>query len=62
MNDAIKEARELAISYMPIAVETLHKIINDDNADPKVRIQASNTLVRTEKVLKQIEKEANYGE
>ena len=62
MNDAIKEARELAISYMPIAVETLNKIINDDNADPKVRIQASNALVRTEKVLKQIEKEANYGE
>lgn len=62
MNDAIKEARELAISYMPIAVETLHKIINDDNADPKVRIQASNALVQTEKVLKQIEKEANYGE
>lgn len=61
MNDAIKEARELAIAYMPSAIETLNKIINDNKADTKVRIRASNALIRAEKLLKQIKKEENNG-
>ena len=61
MNDATQEARELAIAYMPSAIEILNKIINDNKADTKVRIRASNALIRAEKLLKQIKKEENNG-
>ena len=40
------DARELALSYAPAAVECLHSIMLDVNASPDAKVEAATAMLR----------------